>query len=333
MSSARKGRRASRRAPRSLQGREGRRERAQALAQRLIESTASNTGIDVSEEALVALEDVVSKITHTTRPDLGEVCHLDNEYLCEHSDDENDHQTTSSSSQGSQLEHHIDLAAGRSSIHRRRANYFPSVPEVREEEQTERSVRSEEANLRKATIRAVDVARSEDCALWVTLTVDDLHEGQLSPKEVSSYFAKVSRKHRRRTGEHLHYVGVIGTHGNRTHVHALLSRDTDRVVVRDAWPFGAEAEIIEIQDDMIEAKVRYMANNIRDFRLSVGRFFRSRGARSEKLVMPVESVEEAREQLVDLIGPDQPRLVSAQPFGGNPRYSFRFTPLREQGDG
>ena len=76
-----------------------------------------------------------------------------------------------------------------------------------------------------------------------------------------------------------------------------------------------------------------MANNIRDHRLSHSRFFRSRGAKGEKIVLPVDSVEEARAQLTDLIGPEKPRLMSAQPFGENPRYAFRFKPVRGEGDG
>lgn len=337
MESARKGRRSRVRASRGSSEASGSRlTRAQALRQQLINTIYAHEITDLPDEVLDALDDLVDKVTHGTRGDDDEVSHLDNECLygpSEHEHHDNGDQTQSSFSHATRLEHHINLRAGRSSVHRPREKYFPPIPEVEPEEQKDRSRRTEEANLRKATSKARDLALAEDCGLWVTLTEDELHQGELTPESVSKFLTKVARKYKRSTGQHLHYVGVIGTHGHGLHVHALFSRDLDPDILRDAWPFGAEAKIVEIPEDEIETKVRYMAKNIRDHRLSHSRFFRSRGAKAEKIVLPVASVEEARAQLEDLIGPDRPRLMSAQPFGENPRYAFRFRPVRGEGHG
>ena len=336
MESARQGRRATRRASQQPLGApEGRLERAQTLAQQLIVAINSYDIDDLGDEVLNSLEDLVSKITQDTLAEDQEAFRLDNECLYKPSDDEpgTKQPTESSSSHVPRLEHHINLRAGRSTVHKTREKYFPPVAEADPEEQNERSQRTSEANLRKATGKARDLALAEDCGLWVTLTEDELHQGELTPEAVSKFLNKAARTYKRSIGKHLHYVGVIGTHGHGPHVHALFSRDLDPEILRDAWPFGAEAKIIEIPEEEIETKVRYMAKNIRDHRLSHSRFFRSRGAKAEKIVLPVASVEEARAQLEDLIGPDRPRLMSAQPFGENPRYAFRFKPVRGEGHG
>ncbi len=310
--------------------------RAQALRQQLINTIYAHEITDLPDEVLDALDDLVDKITHGTPGDDDEVSHLDNECLygpSEREQHDNGDQTQSSFSHATRLEHHINLRAGRSSVHRPREKYFPPTPEVEPEEQKDRSHRTEEANLRKATSKARDLAVAEDCGLWVTLTVDDLHLGQLTPRVVSNFLTKVSRRHKKQTDTKLHYVGVIGLHGRSPHVHGLFSRGLDPEVIRHLWPYGAVTEIIEIAEEEIEVKVRYMANNIREHRLSHSRFFRSRGAKGQKIVLPVDSVEEARAQLTDLIGPEKPRLMSAQPFGENPRYAFRFKPVRGEGHG
>ena len=227
------------------------------------------------------------------------------------------------------LEHHINLRAGRSSVHRPRQNYFSPVPEVSDEEQRERSARSEEANLRKAALSVRDHLVAEDCRLWVGLTVDDLHLGQLTPASMSDFTNKLSRAHKKKTGEHLYYGAVIGIHGRGPHVHGLFSTNLDPDLIRELWPYGAIDEVVEISEELIEEKVGYMADNIRQGRMSHSRFFRSRGSRQEKLVIPVDSVEEAREGLADLIAPHRPSIRTAQPFGENPRITFQFKPQRE----
>ena len=117
------------------------------------------------------------------------------------------------------------------------------------------------------------------------------------------------------------------------HVHGLFSANLDPELIREFWPYGAIDEIVEIPEELIEEKVGYMADNIQQGRISHSRFFRSRGPREEKLVIPVESVEEAREGLADMIAPHKPSLRTAQPFGDNPRVTFRFKPQRGEGNG
>jgi hypothetical protein len=309
-----------------------------SLISKLEEVSDDELSANLENSDLEALEALVDKFTQGAPLDQLGVDDLDNESSY---DTEQDDVPPSSQSSGQSfyyqaprgLEHHINLRAGRSSLHRPRANYFPPVPEVEEQEQKERSSRTEEANFRKAKLKVRDLAVSEDCALWVNLTVDDLHEGQLTPESVSNFLHDLSRQHKQQTGHHLHYVAVIGTHGRGPHLHGLFSRDLDPEIVKETWPYGSVNHIVEIPEDDIEETVSYMAGNIRNNRFTHGRFLRSRGSKSEKIVVPVESVYEARDGLADMISPDKPQLRSARPFGDNPHFSFRFKPQRNQGDG
>jgi len=337
MSPARKGRRTTQRGSnRPSEASGSRLQRAQTLAEQILDLATGRDGGELTDDVLGVLENLVDKVTRdTSHGDAGGVL-LVNELVSEPDNKDQDPESEilkPSPAQSSGLQNHVLLGAGRASVHVPRENYFPPVHELDPEEQLQRSMRTSDANLRKAITRARDLAVAEDCGLWATLTVDDLHEGQVSPKAVSKVMNAVSRKYRRQTGQHLHYVAVIGTHGRGPHVHVLFSRDLDPDTVREIWPFGSIAEIVEIPEDEIETKVRYMADNIREHRVSHGRFMRSRGGRLDRIVLPVASVEEARAQLIDLIGPDRPTLIAAQPFGVNPHYSFRFKPVRREGDG
>jgi hypothetical protein len=339
MAQAHKGQRQPRRAsnaPPEASG--GRLRRVQALIDELSQGIEDGSLREIPDDALEILEITVSKITHAN-PGNAEGGHLLVNELTYEPEDADDvpkvspsgHQSSSHSP--SRLEHHINLRAGRSSVHRPRSTYFPPVPEVDEDEQRVRSTRSDEANLRKATLSVRDLLVAEDCRLWVGLTADDQHLGQLTPKSMSDFTNKLSRAHKKKTGEHLHYGAVIGTHGRGPHVHGLFSTNLDPDLIRELWPYGAVDEIVEIPEELIEEKVGYMADNIRQGRISHSRYFRSRGSRQEKLVIPVESVEEAREGLADMIAPNRPSIRTAQPFGDNPRVTFRFKPHRGEGDG
>lgn len=70
-----------------------------------------------------------------------------------------------------------------------------------------------------------------------------------------------------------------------------------------------------------------MAKNVAAGRASRSRFLRSRGGGCEVIDLPVKDFSEARELLTDLVSPQTPQLLSAQPFGGHPRLTFRFKPL------
>ena len=339
MAQARKGQRHPRRAsnaPQEASG--GRLRRVQALIDELSQRIEDGSLLELPDDALEILEITVDKLTHAHpgNAEGGDLLVSESSYEAEDADEvpnvsPSDHQSSSQSPP--RLEHHIYLRAGRSSVHRPRQTYFPPVPEVSDEEQHERSARSEEANLRKAALSVRDHLVSEDCRLWVHLTVDDLHLGQLTPVSMSDFMNKLSRAHKKKTGEHFHYGAVIGTHGRGPHVHGLFSTNLDPELIRELWPYGAVDKIVEIPEELIEEKVGYMADNIQQGRISHSRFFRSRGPREEKLVIPVESIEEAREGLADMIAPHKPSLRTAQPFGDNPRVTFRFKPQRGEGDG
>jgi len=82
-------------------------------------------------------------------------------------------------------------------------------------------------------------------------------------------------------------------------------------------------------------KVGYMLKNVASERATYGRFLRSRGGRGETLTIPVDDFQDGREVLEDIVYPEVPRVVSAKPFGGHPRVSFRFPSIRrdEQQEG
>lgn len=313
-----------------------RRRRAIALLHQLKKSIDDIALGEIPESLVNDLEHVVDNFTQQLVSNRKGGL-LDNELLCQPDNrdikDLCSQPPTNQSRRALRLEHHIYPRAGRSSVNRVREQYFMPVPSVDEEEQCERSQRTEEANFRKARIKARDLAVAEGCGLWVGLTVDDLHHGELTPEYLSKYLHRLSRKYRRLTGKHLHYVAVIGSHGRGPHVHALLSQDIDPDIVRDLWHLGDVDEITVIPQDMIEEKINYMGNNIIDHRISRHRFFRSRGSVNNKIVIPVDSFEDARNSLFDYTNPEYPRVVSAQPFGDNPRIAFRFKPVQDLGDG
>jgi hypothetical protein len=97
--------------------------------------------------------------------------------------------------------------------------------------------------------------------------------------------------------------------------------------LQEAWEHGhiQSAEVIPRQK--IEEKIGYMAKRVKVNRVSHARFIRSRRLRIEQTSIPVASFDHARDTLADQIAPEKPRVVSAQPFGGHPRITFRFTPI------
>jgi hypothetical protein len=210
-----------------------------------------------------------------------------------------------------------------------RDNYFPSVPEVDEEEQRERSIRSREANDRRAVGRARDHAKETDCRVWVSATFDDLHIDLDTVAESRRFLSRLSKQYQRQTGKSFHYVCVVAVHDARKHLHALMSSDIDPQLIRDSWEYGAEVDITLIEEAQIEEKVGYMFTNVASERAIHGRFLRSRGGRGQTLDIPVNDFHEGREVLQDLIYPEIPRLRSAQPFGGHPRVTFQFPSIRD----
>jgi hypothetical protein len=137
-----------------------------------------------------------------------------------------------------------------------------------------------------------------------------------------------SRRYRSTTGKHLHYVGVVDISQAQPHLHVLVSREVDEGMLRELWTHGRVESLAVIPSNMIEQKVNYMKNRVLDVRATSSRFLRSRGLDLGVSREAVSDFEDARDVLSDQIAPISPQVVSAQPFGGNPRLGFRFTPIR-----
>jgi len=123
------------------------------------------------------------------------------------------------------------------------------------------------------------------------------------------------------------YCGALVTEDGRPHIHIVMSAGLSDDIVRNAWPYGY-VNVQHLTDLQIEEKVGYMIKNQKNGRSTHGRLFNSRGVKLEREEIPVTDTEDARNKLRDLISPQEPRLVNAQIFGGNPRVSFRFEPVR-----
>jgi hypothetical protein len=221
--------------------------------------------------------------------------------------------------------------AGRATIYRERSNYFPAVdPNATDEEKAERGLRSNEANLRSATRRAADEAVENDCTTWVTLTFDDQHRSDDPAGEYRAALRRLSERYKRRTGKPLKHVAVVGiSQADREHIHALFSGDVDPQDIREVWSNGHDLKIEMIATDEIEEKVGYMAKHIRQGRVTLARFIRSRTPQAEVIHILIKDPEEGRQVLMDEIHPHKPRLVRAKLFGAVTNIAYRFPPIRD----
>lgn len=218
--------------------------------------------------------------------------------------------------------------AGRASVSRPRQSYFGEPTAVPPEEQAERTRRSREANARSAARSAADHAIAADCGFWATYTFAAPILWEEAAKASQEFLKAASRQHSIATGDHLYYVGVVDVSQTQPHLHVLMSRSTDQEMLREMWTHGVVESVALIPTEMIEQKVNYMKNRVLHVRATPSRFLRTRGLDLGVTREGVSDFEHARDVLRDQIAPVSPRVVSAQPFGGNPRLGFRFTPLR-----
>lgn len=216
---------------------------------------------------------------------------------------------------------------GRASVTRRRTRYFEGQPEVTDEEQADRSRRSNEANARAAARIAADHAIAADCGLWITMTFADPIQEQDAVTAIFGFLDRLARKYRRSQRKPFHYVAIVDVSQSRPHLHGLLTRDVEPQMIHDLWGHGSIQTTEEIPRDQIERKVNYMKDRVRFKRATKNRFLRSRGLVSDLLLTEVTDFEEARDVLGEQIAPRTARIVSAQPFGGSPRLVFRFDPI------
>ena len=217
--------------------------------------------------------------------------------------------------------------AGRASVSRSRQSYFVEPTEVSPEEQAKRSRRSREANARSAARSAADHAIAADCGLWATFTFAGPISWEQAAIASREFLSEASRRHSSTTGDRLYYVGVVDVSQAQPHLHILMSRSADGETLRELWTHGIVESVALIPSELIEQKVNYMKNRVLEVRATRSRFLRTRGLDLGIIQEDVSDFEQARNVLRDQIAPVTPRVVSAQPFGGNPRLGFRFTPL------
>ena len=300
-----------------------------ALLERISSQLRGNTQLIVSDEIVDQLSAIEINLTRgeMVSPPID---HLDNEalYDSQSSHIAADNKTSHPFSQPRKSVLHIRPQAGRAVVYTPRESYFIPVAEVNEAEQRERSRRSREANDRRAVVRARDHVVETDCRMWVTLTFDDFHIDLDPVVETRNYLEEISNAYHQQTGKPFHYLGVIAFYNARNHLHILFPADIDPRLVRESWIYGSEVRVGLIDESVVEQKVRYMMKNVATERATYGRFLRSRGGRGEILTIPVDDFEEGREVLKDIVHPVVPRVVSAQPFGGHPRVTFRFPSIR-----
>lgn len=221
------------------------------------------------------------------------------------------------------------MQVGRASVYRPRRVYI-FEPDLDPDDPHGANRRGRDANFRKARRAAADEALANDCTVWVTLTVDDLHGDVDCHFEVRRFLRRLRDRYRIANSASLKYVGVIGCDPDvRPHFHVLLSHDVDPEDVRECWRLGSEVFVVVIDRDEIEQKVNYMSEHVRDQRVTFGRFIRSRSG-SDDLDLPVDGVAEARELLEDLVYPHAVRVTHSQPFGAHPNVAFRFSPQRNE---
>jgi len=106
-----------------------------------------------------------------------------------------------------------------------------------------------------------------------------------------------------------------------------MSEGLDFEILRDEWRNGLIQEIVPISRDEVDEKVRYMMSNVAEHRLTPQRFLCSKGGREAPIVVPTTGVYHARSIITDIVYPSTVHITSAQPFGGNPRITYRFKPI------
>jgi len=301
------------------------------LLEQISSHLRANAQVNISDDIVDQLSAIENILTHgvLVNPSID---HLDNEALYESQSSPiaADNKTSYPFSQPRKSVLYVRPQAGRAVVYTPRENYFAPVTEVSESAQRERSRRSREANDRRAVVSARDHAVETDCRMWVTLTFDDFHIDLDPVVEARNYLADISNAYHQQTGKPFHYLGVVAFYDARNHLHVLFPADIDPLLVRESWIYGSEAKVGLIDESIIEKKVRYMMKNVATERATYGRFLRSRGGRGETLTIPVDDFEEGREVLKDIVHPVIPRVVSAQPFGGHPRVTFRFPSIRAE---
>lgn len=223
---------------------------------------------------------------------------------------------------------HILPTVGRATTHYPRARTELVVEQLPPEEQELRSQRTREANDRRAVRRAADHAMESVCTVLLVGILNEQDDGGCAVEEAQRFGHRLSDAQLALTGLRCRYVGVVVRRGLLFELHMLVSSDVSVELASQCWQGSHDLSIGSIDRDEIEGAVFDLAELDGGERLGSHRFIRTRGPRPQVETVEVSGIDDAREALRERIAPQEPRLVSAQPFGRNPRATFRFTPIK-----
>ena len=185
--------------------------------------------------------------------------------------------------------------------------------------------RSAEANFKSARRKAADKAIHRNLCTWVSFTFDNEHL-HIDPQVAIERFNRNLRNYIHENTSHtFHYCEVLTVEGHRQHIHGLLPEWIESQLVDQYWIYG-HAHIVPITKDEIEEKVGYMADHIKQSRVTNHRFIESHGDSPIPEYFISNSYSDARDVLEDDLAPNRIIPTMNRPFTPDGLISYRFLP-------
>ena len=210
---------------------------------------------------------------------------------------------------------------GRATSYRKRKSDFSTRRHI--DPDAER--RSAEANFKAARRKAADKASHRKLCTWAGLTFDDEHLS-IDPKVAIERFNRNLRTYiHRHTPHTFHYCEVIGIEDHRQHIHALFPEWIDWELIDRFWIYGS-VHIEAIIQEEVDEKVGYMADHIKQSRVTNHRFIESHGDMPIPEYFISNSYSDARDVLEDDLAPNRITPTMNKPFTPDGLISYRFLP-------
>ena len=185
--------------------------------------------------------------------------------------------------------------------------------------------RSAEAYLKAARRKAADKAIHRNLCTWVSFTFDNEHL-HIDPQVAIERFNRNLRNYiHKNTSQAFHYCEVLTVVDHRQHIHGLLPEWIEWQLVDRYWIYG-HAHIVSIMKDEIEEKVGYMADHIKQSRVTNHRFIESHGDMPIPEYFISNSYSDARDVLEDDLAPNRITPTMNKPFTPDGLISYRFLP-------
>jgi hypothetical protein len=164
-----------------------------------------------------------------------------------------------------------------------------------------------------------------DVCTWVSFTFDNEHL-HIDPQVAIERFNRNLRNYIHENTSHtFHYCEVLTVEGHRQHIHGLLPEWIESQLVDQYWIYG-HAHIVPITKDEIEEKVGYMADHIKQSRVTNHRFIESHGDSPIPEYFISNSYSDARDVLEDDLAPNRIIPTMNRPFTPDGLISYRFLP-------